>query len=160
MTITKGSVSMKKINRFFSKDLLHVLGGVGIFVACLISIAYRQIGFGALVMVWLVPVALIGAALVADHRKAVLLKDGTVVVGEIDSVKRVHIKFHMSTYHFADEDVIYPWVIRYRYKVGKNIYHGCSHWFWFEPLMRKETPIKVTIDPQNPARSIVAAWET
>ena len=44
-------------------------------------------------------------------------------------LKRVHIKFHMSTYHLADEDVIYPWVIRYQYKIGKDTYYGQSHWF-------------------------------
>lgn len=62
--------------------------------------------------------------------------------------------------HLADEDVIYPWVIRYQYKIGKDTYYGQSHWFWFKPLVSKGTPIKVTIDPQNPERSIVAAWES
>ena len=37
---------MKKIHKFFSKDLLHILGAVGIFVAFLISIAYKQVGIG------------------------------------------------------------------------------------------------------------------
>ena len=55
---------------------------------------------------------------------------------------------------------IYPWVIRYQYKIGKDTYYGQSHWFWFNPLVSKGTPIKVTIDPQNPERSIVAAWES
>jgi len=38
---------MKKIHKFFSKDLLHILGAVGIFVAFLISIAYKQVGIVA-----------------------------------------------------------------------------------------------------------------
>ena len=38
---------MKKIHKFFSKDLLHILGAVGIFVAFLISIAYKQVGIGS-----------------------------------------------------------------------------------------------------------------
>ncbi|MEE0588490.1 MAG: quaternary ammonium compound resistance protein, partial [Faecalibacterium sp.] len=95
-----------------------------------------------------------------DIRKADLLKNGKIVSGKVNAVKRVHIKFHMSTYHLADEDVIYPWVIRYQYKIGKDTYYGQSHWFWFNPLVSKGTPIKVTIDPQNPERSIVAAWES
>ena len=37
---------MKKNHKFFSKDLLHILGAVGIFVAFLISIAYKQVGIG------------------------------------------------------------------------------------------------------------------
>lgn len=150
---------MKKIHRFFSKDLLHIFGAIGIFVALLITNAYKQVGMGAVIFAWLIPIAIIGAALIVDSRKAELLKNGIVVSGKVDSAKRVHIKFHMSIYHFADEDVIYPWVIRYQYKVGKDIYYGRSHWFWFNPLIPKGTPIKVTIDPKNPGRSIVAAWE-
>ena len=136
---------MKKIHKFFSKDLLHILGAVGIFVAFLISIAYKQVGIGALIAAWLIAMA---------------IKNGKIVSGKVNAVKRVHIKFHMSTYHLADEDVIYPWVIRYQYKIGKDTYYGQSHWFWFKPLVSKGTPIKVTIDPQNPERSIVAAWES
>ena len=45
---------MKKIHKFFSKDLLHILGAVGIFVAFLISIAYKQVGIGALIAAWLI----------------------------------------------------------------------------------------------------------
>lgn len=138
---------MKRIHSFFCKDLLHVLGSIGIFVAFLISIAYKQVGVGALITAWLIAAAIIGAALIADSRKADLLKHGIVVSGKVDSVKRVHIKFHMSTYHLADEDVIYPWVIWYQYKVGKDVYYGQSHWFWFNPLLSKGTPIEVTIDP-------------
>jgi hypothetical protein len=44
-------------------------------------------------------------------------------------------------------------------KVGKDVYYGQSHWFWFNPLLSKGTPIEVTIDPQKPERSIVASWE-
>lgn len=150
----------EKIHKFFSKDLLHILGAVGIFVAFLISIAYKQVGIGALIAAWLIAMAIIGVAWITDIRKADLLKNGKIVSGKVNAVKRVHIKFHMSTYHLADEDVIYPWVIRYQYKIGKDTYYGQSHWFWFNPLVSKGTPIKVTIDPQNPERSIVAAWES
>ena len=153
-------LSMKKIHKFFSKDLLHILGAVGIFVAFLISIAYKQVGIGALIAAWLIAMAIIVVAWITDIRKADLLKNGKIVSGKVNAVKRVHIKFHMSTYHLADEDVIYPWVIRYQYKIGKDTYYGQSHWFWFNPLVSKGTPIKVTIDPQNPERSIVAAWES
>ena len=123
---------MKKIHKFFSKDLLHILGAVGIFVAFLISIAYKQVGIGALIAAWLIAMAIIGVAWITDIRKADLLKNGKIVSGKVNAVKRVHIKFHMSTYHLADEDVIYPWVIRYQYKIGKDTYYGQSHWFWFK----------------------------
>ena len=53
---------MKKIHKFFSKDLLHILGAVGIFVAFLISIAYKQVGIGALIAAWLIAIAIIGVA--------------------------------------------------------------------------------------------------
>ena len=115
---------MKKIHKFFSKDLLHILGAVGIFVAFLISIAYKQVGIGALIAAWLIAMAIIGVAWITDIRKADLLKNGKIVSGKVNAVKRVHIKFHMSTYHLADEDVIYPWVIRYQYKIGKDTYYG------------------------------------
>lgn len=117
-------------------------------------------GNGALIAAWLIAIAIIGVAWITDIRKADLLKNGKIVSGKVNAVKRVHIKFHMSTYHLADEDVIYPWVIRYQYKIGKDTYYGQSHWFWFNPLVSKGTPIKVTIDPQKPERSIVAAWES
>ena len=97
---------MKKIHKFFSKDLLHILGAVGIFVAFLISIAYKQVGIGALIAAWLIAMAIIGVAWITDIRKADLLKNGKIVSGKVNAVKRVHIKFHMSTYHLADEDVI------------------------------------------------------
>ena len=67
---------MKKIHKFFSKDLLHILGAVGIFVAFLISIAYKQVGIGALIAAWLIAIAIIGAAWITDIRKADLLKNG------------------------------------------------------------------------------------
>ncbi len=54
---------MKKIHKFFSKDLLHILGAVGIFVAFLISIAYKQVGIGALIAAWLIAMAIIGVPL-------------------------------------------------------------------------------------------------
>ena len=65
---------MKKIHKFFSKDLLHILGAVGIFVAFLISIAYKQVGIGALIAAWLIAIAIIGVAWITDIRKADLLK--------------------------------------------------------------------------------------
>ena len=65
---------MKKIHKFFSKDLLHILGAVGIFVAFLISIAYKQVGIGALIAAWLIAMAIIGVAWITDIRKADLLK--------------------------------------------------------------------------------------
>ena len=67
----------------------------------------------------------------------------------------VHIKFHMSTYHLADEDVIYPYVVHYQYKVKGETYNGKSQWFWFNPCIPKGTPIKILVDPKNPARSAV-----
>lgn len=57
---------MKKIHKFFSKDLLHILGAVGIFVAFLISIAYKQVGIGALIAAWLIAIAIIGGSM--DYR--------------------------------------------------------------------------------------------
>ena len=70
---------MKKIHKFFSKDLLHILGAVGIFVAFLISIAYKQVGIGALIAAWLIAIAIIGVAWITDIRKADLLKNGKIV---------------------------------------------------------------------------------
>lgn len=64
----------EKIHKFFSKDLLHILGAVGIFVAFLISIAYKQVGIGALIAAWLIAMAIIGVAWITDIRKADLLK--------------------------------------------------------------------------------------
>ena len=75
---------MKKIHKFFSKDLLHILGAVGIFVAFLISIAYKQVGIGALIAAWLIAIAIIGVAWITDIRKADLLKNGKIVSGKVN----------------------------------------------------------------------------
>ena len=77
---------MKKIHKFFSKDLLHILGAVGIFVAFLISIAYKQVGIGALIAAWLIAIAMIGVAWITDIRKADLLKNGKIVSGKVNAV--------------------------------------------------------------------------
>ena len=61
----------------------------------------------------------------------------------------------MSTYHLAYEDVIYPYVVHYQYKVKGETYNGKSQWFWFNPRIPKGTPIKILVDPKNPARSAV-----
>ena len=49
----------------------------------------------------------------------------------------------MSTYHLADEDVIYPYVVHYQYKVKGETYNGKSQWFWFNPCIPKGAPIKI-----------------
>ena len=89
---------MKKIHKFFSKDLLHILGAVGIFVAFLISIAYKQVGIGALIAAWLIAMAIIGVAWITDIRKADLLKNGKIVSGKVTAVKRVHIKLNCTPF--------------------------------------------------------------
>ena len=63
---------MKKIHKFFSKDLLHILGAVGIFVAFLISIAYKQVGIGALIAAWLIAMAIIGVAWIDVYKRQIL----------------------------------------------------------------------------------------
>ena len=89
-----------------------------------------------------------------------ILKNGTRIIGKVTATKRVHIKFHMSTYHLADEDVIYPYVVHYQYKVKGETYNGKSQWFWFNPCIPKGAPIKILVDPKNPARSTVLKPES
>ena len=98
---------------------------------------------------------MIGLAIISDYKKAEFLKNGTRITGKVTATKRVHIKFHMSTYHLADEDVIYPYVVNYQYNVKGEIYNGKSQWFWFNPCIPKGTPIRILVDPKNPARSTV-----
>ena len=65
----------EKIHKFFSKDLLHILGAVGIF--CCFSdflSPIKQVGIGALIAAWLIAMAIIRVAWIADIRKADLLK--------------------------------------------------------------------------------------
>jgi len=141
---------------FFSKDLIHTLVYVGMFVAAVISLGACKSGiWAAAILAWIVAGIIIGLAIISDYKKAELLKNGTRITGKVTATKRVHIKFHMSTYHLADEDVIYPYVIHYQYKVKGETYNGKSQWFWFNPRIPKGTPIKILVDPKNPARSAV-----
>ena len=114
----------------------------------------------AAILAWIVAGIIIGLAIISDYKKAELLKNGTRIIGKVTATKRVHIKFHMSTYHLADEDVIYPYVVHYQYKVKGETYNGKSQWFWFNPCIPKGTPIKILVDPKNPARSTVLKPES
>ncbi len=141
---------------FFSKDLIHTLAYVGMFVAAIISVGACKSGIWvAAILAWIVAGIIIGLAIISDYKKAELLKNGTRIIGKVTATKRVHIKFHMSTYHLADEDVIYPYVVHYQYKVKGETYNGKSQWFWFNPCIPKGTPIKILVDPKNPTRSTV-----
>ena len=73
--------------------MLHILGAVGIFVAFLISIAYKQVGIWALIAAWLIAMAIIGVAWITAIRKADLLKNGKIVTGKVNAVKRVRVCF-------------------------------------------------------------------
>ena len=110
---------------FFSKDLIHTLAYVGMFVAAIISVGACKSGIWvAAILAWIVAGIIIGLAIISDYKKAELLKNGTRIIGKVTATKRVHIKFHMSTYHLADEDVIYPYVVHYQYKVKGETYKG------------------------------------
>ena len=141
---------------FFSKDLIHTLAYVGMFAAAIISVGACKSGIWvAAILAWIVAGIIIGLAIISDYKKAELLKNGTRITGKVTATKRVHIKFHLSTYHLADEDVIYPYVVHYQYKVKGETYNGKSQWFWFNPYIPKGTPIKILVDPKNPTRSTV-----
>ena len=127
---------------FFSKDLIHTLAYVGMFVAAIISVGACKSGIWvAAILAWIVAGIIIGLAIISDYKKAELLKNGTRIIGKVTATKRVHIKFHMSTYHLADEDVIYPYVVHYQYKVKGETYNGKSQWFWFNILT---TPLAIS----------------
>ena len=131
---------------FFSKDLIHTLAYVGMFVAAIISVGACKSGIWvAAILAWIVAGIIIGLAIISDYKKAELLKNGTRIIGKVTATKRVHIKFHMSTYHLADEDVIYPYVVHYQYKVKGETYNGKSQWFWFNPCIPKGAPIKILV---------------
>ena len=141
---------------FFSKDLIHTLAYVGMFAAAIISVGACKSGIWvAAILAWIVAGIIIGLAIISDYKKAELLKNGTRIIGKVTATKRVHIKFHMSTYHLADEDVIYPYVVHYQYKVKGETYNGKSQWFWFNPCIPKGAPIKILVNPKNPTRSTV-----
>ena len=151
---------MKNKRTVFSKDLIHTFAYVGIFVAAVISLGACKSGIGAAaILAWMLAGIIIGLAMIADHKEAELLKNGIRITGKVTTTQRVHIKFHMSTYHLADEDVIYPYVVHYQYKVKGVTYNGKSQWFWFDPCIPKGTPIKIIVDPKNPTRSILAKSE-
>ena len=89
---------------FFSKDLIHTLAYVGMFVAAIISVGACKSGIWvAAILAWIVAGIIIGLAIISDYKKAELLKNGTRIIGKVTATKRVHIKFHMSTYHLSDD---------------------------------------------------------
>ena len=53
-----------------------------------------------------------------------------------------------------------PYVVHYQYKVKGETYNGKSQWFWFNPCIPKGAPIKILVDPKNPARSTVLKPES
>ena len=67
---------MKKIHKSFLKICSIFLVLLGFLFAFLISIAYKQVGIGALIAAWLIAIAIIGVAWITDIRKADLLKNG------------------------------------------------------------------------------------
>ncbi len=78
---------------FFSKDLIHTLAYVGMFVAAIISVGACKSGIWvAAILAWIVAGIIIGLAIISDYKKAELLKNGTRIIGKVTATKRVHIK--------------------------------------------------------------------
>ena len=93
---------------FFSKDLIHTLAYVGMFVAAIISVGACKSGIWvAAILAWIVAGIIIGLAIISDYKKAELLKNGTRIIGKVTATKRVHIKFHMSTQSIYDTTYTY-----------------------------------------------------
>lgn len=60
---------------FFSKDLIHTLAYVGMFVAAIISVGACKSGIWvAAILAWIVAGIIIGLAIISDYKKAELLK--------------------------------------------------------------------------------------
>ena len=82
---------------FFSKDLIHTLAYVGMFVAAIISVGAKSGIWVAAILAWIVAGIIIGLAIISDYKKAELLKNGTRIIGKVTATKRVHIKFQVPT---------------------------------------------------------------
>ena len=62
---------------FFSKDLIHTMAYVGMFVAAIISVGACKSGIWvAAILAWIVAGIIIGLAIISDYKKAELLKNG------------------------------------------------------------------------------------
>lgn len=60
---------------FFSKDLIHTLAYVGMFVAAIISVGACKSGIWvAAILAWIVAGIIIGLAIISDYKKAELFK--------------------------------------------------------------------------------------
>ena len=67
---------------FFSKDLIHTMAYVGMFVAAIISVGACKSGIWvAAILAWIVAGIIIGLAIISDYKKAELLKNGTRIMG-------------------------------------------------------------------------------
>ena len=56
---------------FFSKDLIHTLAYVGMFVAAIISVGACKSGtWVAAILAWIVAGIIIGLAIISDYKKA------------------------------------------------------------------------------------------
>mgnify|MGYP003549722561 CR=1 FL=1 len=88
-------MKIKRDKMFFSKDLIHTLAYVGMFVAAVVSVGACKSGiWAAAILAWIVAGIMIGLAIISDYKKAEFLKNGTRITGKVTATKRVHIKFH------------------------------------------------------------------
>ena len=146
----------EKLWKFFFKDSIHVLAGSILFTAILISVMQ------GINHVWISILALIIAAFfclfawLSDYKEEKLMENTIQIIATVEEVRRRQLKVHMSTYHLADEDVIYPYVVVYSYEIGNIKYRGRSQWFWFRPCFQKDSKIKISVSQMNPSKSRIA----
>ena len=162
LSTEKGSVfPWKKSISSFLKICSIFLVLLGFFVAFLISIAYKQVGIGALIAAWLIAMAIIGVAVDYRHPQSrPAEKRKRLFPEKFNAVKRVHIKFHMSTYHLAG------WRCNLSLGDSVPIQDWKRHLLWTVPLVlvqpsrEQGNTYKGDYWPSKPRRSIVAAWES
>ena len=79
---------------FFSKDLIHTLAYVGMFVAAIISVGACKSGIWvAAILAWIVAGIIIGLAIISDYKKAELLKNGTRIIGNKTSTYKISYEY-------------------------------------------------------------------
>ena len=89
---------------FFSKDLIHTLAYVGMFVAAIISLGACKSGIWvAAILAWIVAGIIIGLAIISDYKKAELLKNGTAMTDSIFCIGRRILSGQQSLIMLKDQ---------------------------------------------------------
>jgi len=142
----------------FFYDWLSLLGGTLLIIGLVFLVCpVKDISFAAKITlslaVYLTAYLLLSVSSRKRLQRKELKQSGSKVEGRVVGIHRSIAKVYMSTMHYADEDAVHPFAIRYSYRFNGEKYAGKTEYFWARPCLKEGDAVTVFVDKQKPKHS-------